>query len=504
MLDLVKIESVTASPDGERQAAQFIYDRLSKLEYFKCNPQNLRKIEVNGKNYFAVSALVKSSNSTARTVILTGHFDVVDADDCGPIKQWAFDPEEYTKRIAVLKIPDEARSDLDSGRYLFGRGVADMKLGIAIEMEMIREFSENTAMFDVNIMFLGVPDEEGDSFGMRAAVEPLLKMQKDGLDFLVCINTEPSFVDGKHANEAAVFHGTIGKMMPFFMCVGREAHVGKYDDGLNSLLIASYLNIIFEGGEKKVACLYMRDQRKSYAVTLPERTAMYFNYLSMTDTPAMLLGVMREAAAAALKKAAAHTGTSYDDSQVICTEELIAIAAERSGKKSDELLKILSEDLNLQSERERNIEAVHRLIDISGEKGPFVVYGFLPPFYPARENRSRNLKEKNLETAIHKLSEFTGDKFSVKLHRAGIMVGITDLSFTGFDANPEEIYSLAKNIPLWGRGYEIPLEALSKLNIPVLNLGPIGKDCHKITERVDMEFSLNLLPQLLRKLITLI
>ena len=511
MLELVKIDSVTASPDGEKRAAEYIYKWLSKLDYFVEHPEKLCRIDVKGKNYFAVSALVNAAKPTNRTVILTGHYDVVDAEDCGAIKEWAYDPEEYTKRIAGIKINDLARKDLESGRYLFGRGVADMKLGLATEMTMLKQFSENPALYDVNILFLAVPDEEGDSFGMRAAVEPLWRMQEQGHEFVVYLNTEPSFVDGEHSNSPAVYHGTIGKMMPFFMCVGKETHVGKYSEGLNSLLIASYLNIITEGRDKKTSCLYMRDQRKSYAVTLPERTAMYFNYLyplSSNTTPAALLETMRLDAKAALLRTFEHFGEVFKNEKnweprVISVEELLELASKRDGTDKVSLINKLADELpNEIGLREKNIEIVNRLLDISAEKGPLVVVGFLPPFYPARENSIDTPQCQNIERAIKKLTDYAMREFSLPVCRAGIMGGITDLSYTGFKGNVEELAPLAKNMPLWGRGYEIPLDALVRIDIPVLNLGPLGKDCHKITERADMEYSLNILPKLLNFLIS--
>ena len=509
MLELVKINSVTASPDGEKRAAEFIYEWLSKLDYFVKYPEKLSRIDIQGKNYFAVSALVHAAKPTNRTVILTGHFDVVDAEDCGAIKEWAYDPEEYTKRIADIKISDEARSDLESGRYLFGRGVADMKLGLALEMTLLKQFSEDTSLFDANIMYLAVPDEEGDSFGMRATVEPLCRMQEEGYEFVVYLNTEPSFIDGEHKNSPAIYNGTIGKMMPFYMCVGKETHVGKYSEGLNSLLIASYLNIITEGRDKRTACLYMRDQRRSYAVTLPERTAAYYNHLfllSSNTTPAALIEVMKADAKAALLRAFEHFGRRDEsewETRVISVEELIEFVAKREGIDKASLMDRLVDELpDVSDEREKNIEIVNRLLDRSAEKGPLVVVGFLPPFYPARENSVDTLPGQHIERAIEKLTEYASREFSLSIFRAGIMGGVTDLSFTGFNGNAEELLPLAKNMPLWGRGYEVPLAALSRIDIPVLNFGPLGKDCHKMTERADMEYSLNVFPQLLHYLVS--
>ena len=511
LLELVKIDSVTASPDGEKRAAEFIYEWLSKLDYFVKYPEKLRRIDILGKNYFAVSAIVHAAKPTNRTIILTGHFDVVDAEDCGSIKEWAYDPEEYTKRIADIKISDEARSDLESGRYLFGRGVADMKLGLAVEMILLKQFSEDTSLYDANIMYLAVPDEEGDSFGMRAAVEPLCRMQDEGCEFVVCLITEPSFVIGEHKNSPAVYHGTIGKMMPFYMCVGKETHVGKYSEGLNSLLIASYLNIITEGRDMRTACLYMRDQRRSYAVTLPERTAAYYNHLftlSSNTTPAALIEVMKADAKAALLRAFEHFGTNFRDeskwdARVISVEELIELVSKREGIDNASLMdKLVVELPDVSDEREKNIEIVNRLLDMSAEKGPLVVVGFLPPFYPARENSVDTPPGQHIERAIEKLGEYASKEFSLSICRAGIMGGVTDLSFTGFNGDAEELLPLAKNMPLWGRGYEVPLAALSRIDIPVLNFGPLGKDCHKMIERADMEYSLNVFPHLMRFLVS--
>jgi arginine utilization protein RocB len=57
---------------------------------------------------------------------------------------------------------------------------------------------------------------------------------------------------------------------------------------------------------------------------------------------------------------------------------------------------------------------------------------------------------------------------------------------------------LSANTPLWGKNYALPLEDLQKIDIPCVLLGPIGKDAHKATERVELDYSFNVLPSVFR------
>jgi arginine utilization protein RocB len=60
---------------------------------------------------------------------------------------------------------------------------------------------------------------------------------------------------------------------------------------------------------------------------------------------------------------------------------------------------------------------------------------------------------------------------------------------------------VASNIPGWGSVYRIALGELKKLDVPVLNLGPSGKDPHKATERLRLSYSLEIFPRLLREVV---
>ena len=72
------------------------------------------------------------------------------------------------------------------------------------------------------------------------------------------------------------------------------------------------------------------------------------------------------------------------------------------------------------------------------------------------------------------------------------------MSFLGYEGDMKDLEFIAQNMPGWGETYWIPIQELAKLNIPIANLGPSGKDAHKMTERLELDYSLKTAPRLLR------
>jgi len=109
----VKIRSLSASPDGENRAARFIADTLSRT--LSAEDVSLVTIPGDALGRTFVLARVRARPETNRTIILTGHFDVVGAEGYGFLEDVAFDPDRCTKRIGERNISNEARRDLESG-----------------------------------------------------------------------------------------------------------------------------------------------------------------------------------------------------------------------------------------------------------------------------------------------------------------------------------------------------------------------------------------------------
>jgi len=531
MLDLVKIPSVSPSKDGENEIARFVFDTLAELPYFRQHPDNLRLIPMEGDRYdrHIVFAIVRSGRETGDTVLLTGHMDVVSTDACGSLKHLAFDPEEYTRAIADVEISPEARKDLDSGEWLFGRGVSDMKTGVATGLSLLAEASRGDFKLDVNLAVLYVCDEENNSGGMLAAVPVLAELQeKEGLRFLSCINTEPTFAGGTKAGPS-IYLGSIGKINPFFYFAGKETHVGEYYEGLCAAPIVSHLNIMLDGNPDYAdtlegsafppyGCMRQHDLRHEYSATIMTKAVAFYSYLTAQKMPKEILSELKNLAMEAQKRAidqynrfareymekngSGATSVSWEP-KVYTYGDLLQKAQSVLQDEFRTTLEQADASCRLGAdERERAFATIEHLADACGLQPPFGVVGFLPPWYPHRTNRDRNEKESAMRRVAEKVREKAKRDHGVDLKIRTLFEGVSDLSYCGFEGGADEIRTVGENLPGWGDLYRFPEEALLELDIPILNLGPFGKDAHKNTERVHLPYSFEIYPVLLKEAVT--
>ena len=131
---------------SEVLTAEKVLSLLEEMPYFQSHPAQLWRIPVpdDPLGRFDVAAYLELNPRAKKCVILSGHMDVVGVEEYGHLAKLAFDPEALRERIAELPLSDEARRDVESGAWIFGRGTADMKLGLALGLELLRHFSEHS------------------------------------------------------------------------------------------------------------------------------------------------------------------------------------------------------------------------------------------------------------------------------------------------------------------------------------------------------------------------
>ena len=75
------------------------------------------------------------------------------------------------------------------------------------------------------------------------------------------------------------------------------------------------------------------------------------------------------------------------------------------------------------------------------------------------------------------------------------------MSYAACIYGEEESAVVGENMPLWGSCYDIDFDAIRKLQIPVFNIGPFGRDIHTGMERANKKSLMDETPRLIRYII---
>lgn len=512
--ELVSWHSRTGT-QGEIDFSDRIKNKLLELDYFKENSSYIQFHDAEkGRN--AVTALYKSEGSN-RTIVLISHFDTVHTEEFGVLGELAFQPRALTEELKQMidRLPKDAQVDLLSGDYLFGRGTMDMKMGLALHLHLLEKASiEN---WPINLLLLTVPDEEVNSAGMRAAVGGLVELrEKYDLEYELFLNSEPSFSQQPLDENYYIYSGTIGKIMPSALFYGRETHAGEPLSGMTGHYMAAYLTkamefnpefIEEEYGERTPLpiCLKKNDLKEDYSTQTSHHTAALYNVFLMRKNAIEIMDTFKNIALKAMEEC-------QNDYEKICRSEhakpigkikvleyveLISYAEEKLGKKVVEAIKgnILADETL--DEREMSIQICDQLMLNCQELAPATIVFFAPPYYPAINSTEDLLVQELIDFTQRTLLE----GFNVEAKQVHYFNGISDLSYVNYDKHDSGWKAYMNNTPVWGDVYRIPFEDMQKLQAPVLNIGPFGKDAHKLTERLHKESAFIYTPHVLQKVI---
>src|SRR5690625_712027 len=138
LCELVSWKSMTLS-EGERQFPMKLHAKLQDLTYFRTYPDQLVLHDADLRRNF-LTALYKHPEAT-ETICLMSHFDTVSTEEYGDLEPLATQPEELTKILLERQneLPQDVVDDLTSGDFFFGRRTMDMKMRLAVHMQLIEK-----------------------------------------------------------------------------------------------------------------------------------------------------------------------------------------------------------------------------------------------------------------------------------------------------------------------------------------------------------------------------
>jgi arginine utilization protein RocB len=512
-LDLVRVQSDTGSR-LEIDVENFLHAWLGELAYFKSHPDyfGLYPLTQDPMKRSAVWGLVKGQGD--QTVILLHHHDVVDAFDYGSLAKQAYDPPVLQGRLLEMALSEEVRQDLESGQWLFGRGTGDMKGGAAIQLVLLEEYAARPD-FKGNILLLSVPDEESLSEGMRGSLQLLVDLKaRFKLNYRMLINSEPH---GREQDKNGVFYvGSAGKILPVVYARGKKTHIGHIYQGFNPVLLLSEivlqteLNTDFADrvrGEvaPPPSWIYLRDRKEVYDASVPPSAGGYLSLIHLKSTPVELIQQLKTSCETAFgrvieKIQLSHAAYSRKKNEqasapswsvkVRTFAELYQQALADSGgtfqAAYDTFLASIVSDIEQQ--RLNMPEATFQIIEMTlghvRDLSPMVVIALCPPYYPPIHNDDFNGLPASVQGLTEHLIRFAAERWQEVYRITNYMMGITDMSYAALQNRENIVPYIGPNMPLWRKTYSIPFAEMQSLSIPVINIGPWGKDHHKFTERV--------------------
>lgn len=532
MTELVSIDSISDSKK-EVAAAQYIYDFLKELPYFKDHPEDVGLMEIEGDAHGRKVPYAFLNGEKRNTVVMMGHFDVVNAEVYGEAEPLAFTVgEELEAALAKKALNPAQRADMESGEWIWGRGVADMKGGLAIHLALFEQYAAQVQEGKLPgcLFFMGVPDEESYSAGMRAGAQILREFKrKYDLDFKLLVDPEPTnLADGKQVMSI----GSVGKSMPVVMVQGVTAHVGHCFNGISPLGMLSGIYLRTNGSLEFSDCYEaeatmpptwtnMRDMKHIYDVSIPYRASGYFTVLSFSTTPDQIMAKLKKISEEVFEEMVTKLNDTYQefkkmnkfetreklhyDTLVLSFAELIdrlkkedAAGFEAFYKEAyaEVAEKTASGELNYPA---ATIALMEKVLNYADIKQPLILLGFAPPYYPAVHSDLIAGKEGAGTDAYNFVKEASA-AYGQEMNYENYFMGISDASYSAMD-HPFDYNAFSANTPMWGDLYSLDFEAIEEIGIPSVIYGPIGKEYHQWTERVNKKSLLEVVPAVTQQLI---
>lgn len=199
--DIIAMETVG---DNEKEVCEYFKSLFDEYDI----PSEVVELE-DGENRANLVAELKG-DAEGKTLVYSGHADVVSAGDP---EDWSHDPFELAEE--------------DDGR-IFGRGVTDMKAGLAAMAIAMVELKENNEKLNGTLRLIITSGEESEMPGSEAANE-----RGDMKDADALIVSEPS--------NGAIVTAHKGSFQYKITVTGKEAHSSMPQLGINSIDITRQL-----------------------------------------------------------------------------------------------------------------------------------------------------------------------------------------------------------------------------------------------------------------------
>jgi arginine utilization protein RocB len=530
---LVGIRS-EVNTDGEKAAAETVHDMLKSHPYFEENPSQLvmaPTVNDERERYNVMAYIKGTKGKSRRTVVLMGHMDTVGVEDFGVHQELAFKPDEWKVHLKNEPLPEAVQNQAASDDWMFGRGVLDMKSGVASNLYLLSHYASHPELLEGNLVLIVECDEEDGSHGILSALKTLKRWQtEEGFEYVAAINAD--FVAPAYAGDENryIYKGTVGKLLPSFFITGEETHVGSAFDGLDPNFIAAELtrqisynpelsDMAFGEATLPPVSLKQTDLKPNYTVQTALSAYVYYNFFVHSWSPEKVLELLKKQAHIAFRNALGTFESRYrkynemsggEAREIpweprICTySEMEELLKETHGDAYVEHMNAFKEKLEQDESLDSRMLAarvVEEAWQFMPDKRPAIIVFYSSLYSPRVALTGEDENERRLLDALDRAIEAVQPEYEHPIVARNFFPHISDMSFVAMSDDMSEIDDMIRNTPSWGKKLFVEYQDVADLNIPVINIGPYGMDGHKRLERMEMTYSLEMVPNLTNRVI---
>ncbi|MGF9905347.1 M20/M25/M40 family metallo-hydrolase [Brevibacillus porteri] len=531
--ELVSIESIV-NTTGEIAVATHLYEHLKSFPYFQKHPDQLilsRTVNDEVERYNVLAFVRGTREPSAKTVILMGHTDTVGIEDYNHLKDKACHPTALMDALKNEPLPALVSEQLESGDWHFGRGVLDMKSGVASHVYLLKYYSEHPEELAGNLMLLAECDEEDSSHGVLSSLKDLKKWREEhGFDYIALINSD--FVAPRYDGDPNryIYKGTVGKLLPSFFITGYETHAGSAFEGLDPNFIAAELtrqisynpDLCDEAfGETPVppVSLKQTDFKPTYTIQTALSAYVYYNFFIHSWSPKQVLALLKEQAEIAFENALTllrerhrrfceKSGQAWTPlpwkTRVLIYEdmkkELISEHGDAFLSHMKQFKEALLQDKSLDV-RMFSARVVEEEVKWMKDRSPAIILFYSSLYSPRIELVGKDEREQNLIEALEQAVAAVQPDYAHPIVTRNFFPYVCDMSCVALSDDEEGILAIEENNPSWGSKHYVEYQDIRDINVPCINIGPYGYDAHNRFERMEIMYSTEVVPTVTNEMI---
>ncbi|MET3291071.1 UNVERIFIED_CONTAM: arginine utilization protein RocB [Brevibacillus sp. OAP136] len=135
------------------------------------------------------------------------------------------------------------------------------------------------------------------------------------------------------------------------------------------------------------------------------------------------------------------------------------------------------------------------------DKSPAIILFYSSLYSPRIELVGKDEREQNLIHALEQAVEVVQPHYPHPIVMRNFFPYVCDMSCVALSDDEEGILAIEDNNPSWGTKHYVEYQDIRDINVPCINIGPYGYDAHNRYERMEIQFSAEVVPNVTNEII---